>query len=124
MLRGEFDARASGFASRSAGNYFERSAETHAIADKKHRGGRAEIGSEHDRRCCADVLPRFLHSAEPQKRQSVVGAQDQESDASGPQFVMPISVAKARLLSPKPINDEWYRRCRCIPRIRNNGSHY
>ena len=50
------------------------SAETHATADKKHRGGRAEIGREHDRRCCADVLPRFLHSAEPQKRQSVVGA--------------------------------------------------
>jgi hypothetical protein len=46
---------------------FEQSAETHATADKKHRGGRAEIGREYDRRCCADVLPRFLHSAEPQK---------------------------------------------------------
>src|ERR1700682_6457350 len=91
MLRREFDARASGLASGSTGNYFERSAETHAIADEKHRGGSAEIGREYDRRCCADVLPRFLHSAEPQKRQSVVGAQDQESDASGPQFVMPIA---------------------------------
>jgi AcrR family transcriptional regulator len=46
----------------------------HATADKKHRGGKAKIGREHDRRCCADVLPRFLYSAEPQKRQSVVGA--------------------------------------------------
>src|SRR3979411_1140747 len=94
MLGGEFDARASGLASRSTGNYFERSAETHAIADKKHRGGRAEIGREYHRRCCADVLPRFLHSAEPQKRQSVFGAEDQESDASGPQFVTTIASRK------------------------------
>src|SRR6202022_1719279 len=94
MLRREFDARASGSAERSAGNYLEQSAETHATADKKHRGGRAEIGREYDRRCCADVLPRFLHSAEPEKRQSVVGAKDQESDASGPQFVMPIALRK------------------------------
>src|ERR1700681_1814675 len=99
MLRREFDARASGLASRSTGNYFERSAETHAIADKKHRGGRAEIRREYDRRCCADVLPRFLHSAEPQKRRSVVGAQDQESGASGPYFVMPIGSRK-RLTAP------------------------
>src|ERR1700683_3796967 len=91
MLRGEFDARASGLASRSAGHYFEQSPENHATADKKHRGGRAEIGREYDSRCCADVLRRFLHSPEPQKRQSVVGSQDQESDASGPQFVMPIA---------------------------------
>src|SRR5713101_9945633 len=94
MLCGEFDARTSGSADRSAGHYFQHSAETHATADKKHRGGRAEIGREYDRRCCADVLPRFLHSAEPQKRQSVVGAQDQESDANGPQFVMPIASRK------------------------------
>jgi AcrR family transcriptional regulator len=57
-----------------AGNYFERSAETHAIADKKHRGGRAKIGPGHNRRCCADVLRRLLHSTKPQKRQSVLGA--------------------------------------------------
>src|ERR1700719_2016144 len=94
MLRREFDARTSGSAGRSSGNYLERSAETHATADKKHRGGKAKIGREHDRRCCTDVLPRFLHSAEPQKRQSVVGAQDQESDASRPQFVMPIASPK------------------------------
>src|SRR5260370_19953081 len=94
MLRREFDARASGSADRSAGNYFEGSAETHAIADKKHRGGRAKIGREYDRRCCADVLPRFLHRAEPQKRKGVVGAEDQESDAGGPQFVMPIASRK------------------------------
>src|ERR1700730_5556080 len=94
MLCGEFDARACGSADRSAGDYFEQSAETHATADKKHRGGRAETEREHDRRCCADVLPRFLHRAEPQKRQSVVGAEDQESDASGPQFVMPIASRK------------------------------
>src|SRR5712664_1991003 len=100
MLRGEFDARVSGSADRSAGDYFEQSAETHATADKKHRGGRAEIGREYDRRCCADVLPRFLHSAEPQKRQSVVGAQDQESDAGGPPFVMPIA-------SPKRLTASW-----------------
>src|SRR5260370_37264566 len=91
MLRREFDARACGFADRSAGNYFERSADTHAIADKKDRGGRANSGREYDRRCCADVLPRFLHSAEPQKRQSVAGASAQESDAGDPQFVMPIA---------------------------------
>src|SRR5258705_12849981 len=94
MLRREFDARASGAAGRSAGNYFEQSAETRATADKKHRGGRAEIGREHHRRCCADVFPRFLHSAEPQKRQSFVGAEDQESDAGGPQFMMPIASRK------------------------------
>src|SRR5712691_7801608 len=94
MLCGEFDARASGSAGRSAGDYFEQSAETHATADKKHRGGKAETGREYDRRCCADVLPRFLHSAEPQNRQSVVGAEDQESDAGGPQSVMPIASRK------------------------------
>src|SRR5713101_1576634 len=99
MLRREFDARASGSADRSAGNYFERSAETHTTADKEHRGGRAETGREHDRRCCADVLPRFLHRAEPQKRQSVVGAQDQESDASGPQFVMLLASRKRLTVS-------------------------
>src|SRR5258706_2123096 len=99
MLRREFDARACWFADRSAGNYFEQSAETHATADKKHRGGRAKIGREPDRRCCADVLPWFLHSAEPQKWASVVGTQDQESDASGPQFVMPIASRKRLMAS-------------------------
>src|SRR5277367_4161498 len=94
MLCGEFDARASGLAGRSTGNYLEQSPETLAIADKKHRGGKAEIGRQYDRRCCTDVLRRFLHSTESQERQSVVGAQDQESDASGPQFVMPITSRK------------------------------
>src|SRR5260370_992486 len=95
MLRREFDARANGSAGRSTRTYFEQSAETHATPDKEHRGGKAKNGSGHNRRCCADVLPRFLHSAEPQKRQSVVGAQDQESAASGPQFVMLLACEKA-----------------------------
>ena len=56
MLCGEFDARASGFASRSAGNDFEQSAETHAIADKKHRGEKPKL----DPGIIADVVLTFF----------------------------------------------------------------
>src|SRR4029077_17290068 len=88
MLCREFDARARGFASRSADNYFERSAETHAIADQEHRTGRSKIGPGYSRRCCADVFRWLLHFTKPQSRKSVFGAKDQESNASSPQFVI------------------------------------